>query len=374
MSDTARVIEHPPEPLCITGGLGSGKTTALAARARALSERGRRPLVFDRPAIVVGFAVELLARHGQPLRLIGDEQRRELVRRLLADGGGAAWGDSGGEIDDPRFVDELAATVLRYQSSFLGAEELFVHADAAGELDRWEALDRFTQRYLDALQGDGEIDRAGAVVTASMAVRDPEILAAERSRFDDLLVDDFQLVDFATNRFLTQLAGRAGSFTVAGNAGAAIGSELGWSSRFLASFAKRFDATTIDMGDESWRGPSSPEIVETPPVDAHAHVLDRVSVIGAVGREWPMVAISDASASAWPAPRPAHTWFDPHLFGGPDVPSSQERDRAWLDEERRRFAIACTRATERTVLVVPTPPVTPLLTEVRPPSSPRRPR
>lgn len=371
MSDASDVVDHPPEPLCVTGGFGSGKSTAVAARAKRLRERGRTTLEFERPSAVVSFAADLLARHRRPNRVIDSTTQRTIVNRLVRE---TDWGELATEVDHPDFADEVAATVLRYQSSFLGAEELFVHADAAGVFERWEALDRVTQRYLAVLEHDGSIDRAGAVVAASMALRDPEVLATERARFDDLVVDDFQLADFATNRLLTQLVGRTGSFTVAGNPGAAIGSELGWSSRFLGSFGKRFDAATIDLGDESWRSPATLEVVDAAPVDAHAHVFDRASVIGAVGREWPLVVVFDASASAWPAARPAHRWFDPYMFGGPDVPSEEHRDAAWHQEELRRFAIACTRATEQTVLVVPAAPVTPLLAEVRLPSTRRRPR
>lgn len=371
MSNASDVVDHPPEPLCITGGFGSGKTTILAARADELRARGRSVLVFDRPSAVVSSAADLLARNATPRRVVDGTTQRTMVRRLVRE---TDWGELSSEVDHPDFADEVALTVLRYQSSFLGAEELFVHADAAGQFARWEALDRFAKRYLAEHESAGTIDRAGAVVAASMALRDPEVLAAERARVDDLLVDDFQLADFATNRFLTQLAGRTGSFTVAGNTAAAIGSEHGWSSRFLASFGRRFDAATIDLGDESWRSPAPPEIVAAPPVDARAHVFDRASVIGAVGREWPVVVILDASAGVWPAARPAHRWFDPYIFGGPDVPSAQDRDAEWRHEELRRFAIACTRATEQTVLVVGTPPVTPLLAEVRLPSSLRRPR
>jgi superfamily I DNA/RNA helicase len=104
-------------------------------------------------------------------------------------------------------------------------------------------------------------------------------------------------------------------------------------------------------------------------------VLPRHEVIDAVGHEWPVVVIPDGTAAMWPAPRPTHRWFDPHLFGGPDVPPDAERDARWGDEERRRFAVACTRATEQAVLVVPAgATATPLLAEVRLPSSPRRPR
>ena len=371
MSDTPDVVGHPPEPLCVTGGFGSGKTTILAARADKLRASGRAVLVFDRPDAIVAFAADVLARNGTPRRVVDGAAQRTLVERLVRE---TDWGELTPEVGYPDFADEVAVTVLRYQSSFLGAEELFVHADAAGQFARWEALDRFAQRYLADHESAGTIDRAGAVVSASMLLRDPKALAAERARFDDLLVDDFQLADFATNRLLTQLVGRTGSFTVAGNAAAAIGGEHGWSARFLTSFAKRFDAATIDLGDESWRSPAPPEVVDAAPADVHAHVLDRASVIGAVGREWPVVVIFDASASGWPAARPAHSWFDPYIFGGPDVPSDEDRDAAWYQEELRRFAIACTRATEQTVLVVRAPPVTPLLAEVRLPSSLRRPR
>lgn len=67
-----------------------------------------------------------------------------------------------------------------------------------------------THRYLAAMAELDLVDEGGAVVHAGLALRDDAVLRAERSRFDEVVVDDFQLATFAEQRLLTQLVGRAG--------------------------------------------------------------------------------------------------------------------------------------------------------------------
>jgi len=63
------------------------------------------------------------------------------------------------------------------------------------------------------------------------------------------------------------------------------------------------------------------------------------------------------------APRPGEGRFAPELSPGPGGPDDGERDRRWVALERRRFAVATTRATERTVVLAP-PPVTPFVQDL----------
>lgn len=358
--DQRRVVEHDGGPLLVTGGFGSGKTAALRARAERLRAEGRRPLLVQHRELV-DLAVGVLQRHGRAVQLVPPADRRRLVAELV-----------------DHHVEEVAGAVLGFQASFLGDEELRVHADAAGCLDVAEDLISITARYLQALAGRRQVDDAGALVQASLLLRDPTVLDAARARFDELLVDDFQLASFATNRLVTQLAGAGGPLVVAGNVDAAVSSAPLASPVHLQRFGRRFGATGIelsrchrvaagppelrllDAGDDgsavavatvrSFRGPSGV-------------IVHREGVEEFVGQEAALVVVQDATDGRWPAPPPVHRWFDPEVFHGPDVPDDDERTRRGHELERRRFLVATTRATERTVVLAHAP-VTPFVADL----------
>jgi len=340
LTDAQReVVDARPGPLRVLGGFGCGTSFALRARRDALVAAGRTALLVSVDRLVE-LAMELVPSARR--RVMTTDEQRNLVARLT-------------DHEDPADVDELARTVVLYQASWLGAEELFTHADAAGELEVWTDLVRFTDGYLAELRRVGVHDRASALVDATIALRDPGVLAQARRAFDDLLVDDFQNADFAANRFVTQLCGRNGSLTVGGNIGAAVGSEWRRTPKYLETFVRRFDAADVVL-DEVLRPRAPLQVRSAAPASHGAHVISRTTVDSEVGREWPVVVIEDAVDGVWPSPRPRHRRFDPHLLSGPDVPDDDEREARWLAEERRRFDIASTRATQATIVVEPSPP------------------
>ena len=359
-----QVVDHDSArgPCRVVGGFGSGLTTALRARAARLRAEGRRPLLLDTPS-VVGFATEVLQRHGRRVSLVAGDEQVSIVAGLL---------------DDPAprsHVAEIAAAVVGFQASFLGDEELRVHADAAGRLSEAEALISLTARYLDVLTSRNLVDAGGALVASSLLLRDPEVLASEQSRFDELLLDDFQLASFGTNRLVSQLAGPGGPLTVAGNPEAAVSSAPLSSAQHLARFDRRFGAALDVRLDGVHRSPGVPtlRIVESPDdariaareaveqaagmgIDgADTAVVTRELAEAATGRSWALVVVPGATEGRWPASRPADRWFDTELFHGPDVPDDATRDRRWLELERRRFAVACSRATQFLVVIAEIP-------------------
>jgi len=352
------VVDHAGGPLRVLGAFGSGTTTALRARAVRLTDDGRRPLMLHHRDLVP-FAVDLLRRHGADVALASPEQRRQAMARVLGAG-------------DPE-IDAAARAVLGFQTSWLGDEELRVHADAAGALERAERLIDVTRRYLEVLDAEGLVDAAGAVVRAGLVLRDDEVLDHERGRFDEVLVDDFQLATFAEARLLTQLAGRGGPLVVGGNPDAAVSSAPLATAGHLEQFARRFACPTVAL-TEAHRRPGIPHLhlaagsqdtaeVVARAVAAGGHALTPDDVEDAVGREWPVVIVAGATDGAWPRPRPVGTWFDEELFHGPDVPGTERRDQRWLLGERCRFRVAISRATQHTV-VVATPPTTPFLDDL----------
>ena len=345
------VVEHGAAagPLRVLGGFGTGKTTALRRRADRLRREGRRPLLLHHRDLV-DLAVAILGRHGPSVALAPPELRRSIVAGLV-------------EHD----VDEVAAAVVAFQASFLGDEELRVHADAAGCLDVAEELIAVTAAYLRILGERGLVDAGGALVQASLRLREPAVVAAERERFDELLVDDFQLASFASQRLLTQLTGPAGPLVVAGNADAAVSSDPLASAAHLDRFPRRFGAATIELVERHRRPSRPPELrlgVDDDEGSARRGlVVGRDDVEDVVGREAPLVHVVGACDGRWPAPRPTTRWFDLEVLHGPDVPDGPERDRRWRELERRRFLVATTRATDA-LIVHADPPVTPFLDEL----------
>ena len=368
-------VHAPPAPLVITGGFGTGKSAALAARAEHLERAGRSVLRLHARSLVA-FCAGVLARNGRPARVLTDGEQHERVASLLASSMRDEWHVLGGEVGDPAFATELARTVRLYQASFLAEEELLVHADAARELDVWSDLAAFAERYLSSLRDDGAVDSAGALVAASVALRDAEIRESERSRFDDVIVDDYQLADFGSARLLAQLVGRDGSITVAGNPAAFLGDGTLRTPRHLDMFTRRYtNATAVELSTRC-RRPAPPALrivdgddelvaVARDAVRGRTSnaVVTRDEVAQTIGEEWSAVAVVGATDGRWPCARMPHRWFDPFLFGGPDVPSDNERDGRWLEEERRRFTIACSRSTDFTI-VVATPPVSRFIADI----------
>lgn len=381
-----------PSPGRVLGPALTGKTTALRARFRQAAANGEALALCASPGAAAAFdpaattferlAAAILARHAQPVDVLSPAASAEVVEVLLAHEGKPEWPTLAAELDDPAFAAELAATVCRYQASFLGDEELFTHAEAAGELDRWEELARFTGRYLDALAVRGAADWAGVLVQASLLLRRPEVAAAERRR--PVVVDDWQRATFALHRLLGQLAGPGGDVVVAGDPSAHVSGRMGSSPRYLEDFPRRFSAGYDAELDELRSWPPAPEAVladersegralAAAVASSEATVVlarddaevERVqSLLGAEGsaacpvvaiedalsRHWPSVVVASCRQSAWPAP-PAQ-WFDTELFGGPDMPAAGERAQRGRAEERRAWNVASTRATRRITLVV----------------------
>jgi superfamily I DNA/RNA helicase len=367
--DQRAVVEHDGGPCRVTGGFGTGKSAALVARAERLRAEGRRPVLL-RAQDAVAFAVDVLRRHGRPVSMLSGAEQVAMVSSMA-----------------PSLpATEVAAAITAFQSSFLGDEELRVHADAAGCLSEAEALIEVTARYLAVLATRNRVDAGGAIVQASLLLRDPEVLAAERARVDELLVDDFQLATFGTNRLVSQLVGHDGvvRLTVAGNEDAAVSTDPLASPAHLARFDRRFGASLdVVLSPPSFRSPGVPTLRLVEDADdgrrvaaetirsaadmaiggEETAVVSRDVVEAAVGREWPMVIVPDATERRWPAPRPRWTWFDADVFHGPDVPDDAERDRRWLELERRRFLVATTRPTRFLVVLAETP-VSPFVGEL----------
>ncbi len=73
------------------------------------------------------------------------------------------------------------------------------------------------------------------------------------------------------------------------------------------------------------------------------------SILGAAGQEWHTVVLAGCVEGELPSIRAREAIFDEAVLAGGERPTSAERRRQALAEERRLFALACSRATDRLV-------------------------
>jgi hypothetical protein len=356
----------------------------------------------------VDLARGILGRRASPVEVLAAGEQEALVAGLLVAEGPVEWPTMHPALSDPAFAPEVAATVCAYQASFLGLEELRTHAHAAGQLDRWEELAAFTDRYLEVLRARWARDWAGALVEASLLLRDPAVRRDETAGLSAVLVDDWETATFATNRLLSQLAGPAGDIPVivAGNPATALRGSTGSSSAYLDRFPRRFaGADTVDLdprqprprpsvidGDDgvvaalvtaaeagmAWedmavivrdrsrlaptvaalrsRGvpagaePATTRWESAGPIPSVMVAVVPVEVTSS--RSWPLVVLEGCHQGA--PRRAAHRWFDLELLAGPDVPSDEERAARHADDEACAFELAGSRADEHLLLAMAT--------------------
>ena len=67
------------------------------------------------------------------------------------------------------------------------------------------------------------------------------------------------------------------------------------------------------------------------------------------GQEWPLVVLAGVQEGVWPVGRRVSTVLDPAVLDAGGVPASSHRER--LAAERRLFHLACSRASERLVVI-----------------------
>jgi superfamily I DNA/RNA helicase len=416
------VVDHGEGPLRVTGGYATGKTTALRARVERLATAQSRDRVLvicrsagaarhfdDQATTFWGVALDILARYRRPRRVLSRRQQRGVVDDLLrADQ--ARWPILAAAVDDVGLLQELADAVCRYQASWLGVEELRTHADAAGQLERWEQLADFTNAYLEALDRAEAVDWAGALVQAALVLRDPDAAQREQSRFDHVLVDNFEQLSFASHRLLVALAGPGSNIVACGNLDGPLIPATGGSRKWLDRFTRSFDTTAdITLGERLVPAGSAAVVEGTGPrsqvaIDeltaAHAEgipwsemsvvccqwdddredVLDAlirggvpsvmaegpdpwdavepsdeavsiVSVDGCATRTWAVVVVIGCVESGLHQPMRQPQLLDVELFSGPDVPAPEQRAQRWAAEERRRFELLQSRATDRLVFL-----------------------
>ncbi len=218
----------------VTGPTGSGKTSALLARATRLALRGEATLFIAAPSAVAhvrtaassastlgdadisvhswqSFASAVYLGHGGDRHVINRTTEEEILGALL--------GLPGDSAVTQRFIGARRA----YVESWLGAEELATHALAAGVAQRWAELHDISEEFSRYCEERSLIDPSTLLIEATYALRSD--VHRWRSSYPHVVLDDFESATFAHYRLGLTLAGFVGPGTTgSGNSAPSVSS------------------------------------------------------------------------------------------------------------------------------------------------------
>jgi DNA helicase-2/ATP-dependent DNA helicase PcrA len=249
----ARVAEHPAGPLCVLGGAGTGKTTALVARFARLVRDGAAPeaicVLAGSPAAAAALRAEVedalqdpyeeLAVHdfyGFCARLLGEEAAEAGLDPFFSPASAAdrlalllermdelqlRRHDLGGR--PAVLLAGVIERIDRLKGQLVGADEYaswaaaLAPADEAGRLSAAREQE-FAQLFCDhdrLLAGQGALD-AGELVARAVALLEgrPDVRHRVAERYRHVLVDGYADLDLAPARLLELLAAEHASITV----------------------------------------------------------------------------------------------------------------------------------------------------------------
>jgi superfamily I DNA/RNA helicase/RecB family exonuclease len=236
-----RVLDHGDGALLVTGGAGTGKSSALRERFARLIEGGADP---ERVALVVGSRrardatrailldrlpaslpeLRVVTIHGlahrvlrerhaalgyaEPPEILSAADQFAKVQELLSGQDPASWPAYGSLLGMRGFADEVRQFLLRAQEALRSPDDI-EEAAARRELTGWSELARFYREYQQVLDDLNVVDFAMLLQRAARATDDsPPLL-------DHLLVDDFQDTTLAAEAIVHGI--RAVGLVVAGD-------------------------------------------------------------------------------------------------------------------------------------------------------------
>lgn len=321
--DGAITAVHGPQ--IIVGGPGTGKSEFLVRRAAHLVGEGHAPthrvlvLSFGRrgvadlasrvrsrlvvpapPVPVVTFhslAAGLVEAHAttrgwaRPPQILTGPEQTALVRRLLSTEDAGRWPAAFRPLlGTATFAEEVTDFLLRSGEQMLGADAV---SRIGGGRDDWRAMPAFITRYRDELM---RIDRIDYGLLLSEAVAIVESGVPGPSRYDFVLVDEYQDTTVAQARLLAALVRPHRNLTVAADPYQSIYSFRGAAVQNVARFP-------TDFADHD--GPPVRRLVLTTSFRTPAAILAAAE----------RVASGDLPGAAGPVtPAPGRGRVDVHVF------------------------------------------------------------
>ena len=264
-------VLHPAGPLLVLAGAGSGKTRVLTHRiAHLVQERGARmdeilAITFTNKAagemrerldalLGQGATRRLWARtfHSACVRILRQEAERAGYERTFT-----IFDDADQlrlmksvieeeELDPKRFAPRAAlGWVSDHKNRLVGPEQAAADVQSFGE----EVMGRLYRRYQARLLANQAMDFDDLImVTVGLLERDAEVRRRWQTRFQHILVDEYQDTNHAQYRLVRVLAEPGRSVTVVGDDDQSIYSWRGADVRNILDFERDYpDAHTVAL-------------------------------------------------------------------------------------------------------------------------------
>ena len=275
LNDAQReAVTGAAEPMLVVAGAGSGKTRVLVHRIAWLiqvenvSPYGILAVTFTNKAAAEmrsrieallgipvnnlwvgtfhGLAHRLLRRHWaeaglvQTFQILDSEDQQRLIRRLL----------KGLELDENTWVPREVQWFINNQKDE-GRRPDQLHDE--GDYNRRQMIHLY-RVYQDACERAGLVDFAELLLRAQeLWLKNPELLATYRRRFQHILVDEFQDTNAIQYAWLRLLAGATGIPFAVGDDDQSIYRWRGAKTEHLALFRRDFPAARIVKLEQNYR-------------------------------------------------------------------------------------------------------------------------
>ncbi len=268
-------VMHPGGPLLVLAGAGSGKTRVLTYRiAHRIERHGVRP----DEVLAVTFTNKAAREMRERLDgLLGERARGLTVgtfhavcaRWLRREAPRLGLPASFAIYDE---VDQLAVCRRALDEAEVSEDQLPPRAlrafldrmkNAAQELDavpttgddvRHQAMIRAARRYEELLERAGAVDFGGLIVSmVRLLSEDHERRQAYRSRYREILVDEYQDINHAQYLLVQQLAGRSGNLCVVGDDDQSIYAFRGATVRAILDFERDHPEARVVRLEQNYR-------------------------------------------------------------------------------------------------------------------------
>ncbi|MCZ3387277.1 MAG: ATP-dependent helicase [Actinomycetia bacterium] len=280
------VVDHVARaghgPTLVLAGPGTGKTTtlveAIAARvtagtdperiltltfsrraagelrtriARRLQRTVAAPLAWTFHGFGFSLVGELLVPDdlGRGVRLLSGPEQEVVVRELLAhdrEVGAVAWPEAlEAALRTRGFTEQVRSFLASARSVGLEADDIARFGDGRAD---WAALAQFMVEYLDVLDSRGLLDYSELVARAVAYAESADGRAELRSRYDLVVVDEYQDTDPAQERLLQAIAGDGRDLVVVGDPAQSIYAVRGADVRGITQFPDRFSTPRSGPG------------------------------------------------------------------------------------------------------------------------------
>jgi superfamily I DNA/RNA helicase len=179
------------------------------------------------------------------------------------------------------YFKDLLGAISRAKDDLISPEEYRAAADAmarqAATPESVETAERAHEAatvyaaYQAALEERGDADYADLIAKMGRLLRDePQTAADMRARYEHILVDEFQDINYAMGALLRELAGRRGALWAVGDVDQAIYRFRGASPANLLRFTRDFDGAQVIPLGRNYR--SRPQILQAASAFASAYL------------------------------------------------------------------------------------------------------